>query len=432
MVTSKAAHVTQTRSAAAEPRVLNGYTLTDEGVIPDDWDVKPFQVIAHIERGKFTARPRNDPKYYGGDIPFIQTGDVSNANGQIITYSQTLNREGLKVSKLFPRGTLFFTIAANIGDVGFAAFDTACPDSLVAITPNNKIDKRWLAHELKSRKASFQNLATHNAQLNLNLEKLRPYLLPLPPPAEQEAIANVLCDADALIETLEQLIVKKRHIKQGALQELLAGRKRLPGFIGEWDTFVLGDLFSFKNGLNKAKKFFGYGTPIVNYMDVYKKRGLHATDLEGRVSVSNDELKAFQVRKGDVFFTRTSETAEEIGIASVMLDELEDTVFSGFLLRARPKDDSLDDQFKQYCFSIWTVREQITSQSTETTRALTNGRCLSRVKIKRPPRHEQTAIAAVLNDMETDITALEGKLAKARVIKQGMMQELLTGKIRLV
>jgi type I restriction enzyme S subunit len=85
-----------------------GYKQTEVGMIPEEWEVKAFESVAHIERGKFTARPRNDPKYYGGDIPFIQTGDVTNSSGEITTFSQTLNQAGLKVSKLFPRGTLSF------------------------------------------------------------------------------------------------------------------------------------------------------------------------------------------------------------------------------------------------------------------------------------------------------------------------------------
>lgn len=126
------------------------YQWTEVGTIPADWKVLPFGALAAIERGKFTARPRNDPRYYGGDIPFIQTGDVTRSGGTIKTYSQTLNADGLKVSKLFPKGTLFFTIAANIGDVGFADFDAACPDSLVAITPTADVDVVWLSYELAS------------------------------------------------------------------------------------------------------------------------------------------------------------------------------------------------------------------------------------------------------------------------------------------
>ena len=103
-----------------------------------------------------------------------------------------------------------------------------------------------------------------------------------------------------------------------------------------WEAVLLGDLFVFKNGLNKAKRFFGSGTPIVNYMDVFKRPGLRPSDLSGRVNLTPEEIRNFNVRKGDVFFTRTSETVEDIGVASVMLYEPHDTVFSGFVLRARP------------------------------------------------------------------------------------------------
>ncbi|MGH9785276.1 MAG: restriction endonuclease subunit S, partial [Terriglobia bacterium] len=206
--------------------------------------------------------------------------------------------------------------------------------------------------------------------------------------------------------------------------ELKPGYKQTEaGVIPEdWDAVVLGELFTFKNGLNKAKQFFGYGTPIVNYMDVYRKRGLSARDLQGRVTVRKQELKSFEVRKGDVFFTRTSETAEEVGITSVMLDESPATVFSGFVLRARPKGDTLDDDFKKYCFSTSLVRKQITSQSTETTRALTNGRHLSAVVIARPTKPEQRAIAGALGDVDALLGALTQLIAKKSDLKQAAMQ----------
>jgi len=204
--------------------VKPGYKLTEVGVIPEDWEVRTLERIAYVERGKFTVRPRNDPRYYGGEIPFIQTGDVTNSKGDITSFSQTLNLKGLSVSKLFTKGTLFFTIAANIADVAFTSFDTACPDSLVAINPKENNDIRWLAHELRRQKLWFEAIATHNAQMNLSIEKLKPYLMAVPPLTEQHAIAEALSDADALIESLEQLIAKKRQIKQGAMQELLTGR----------------------------------------------------------------------------------------------------------------------------------------------------------------------------------------------------------------
>lgn len=200
----------------------------------------------------------------------------------------------------------------------------------------------------------------------------------------------------------------------------------------DWEARPIGSMFTFKNGLNKAKEFFGYGTPIVNYMDVFSYPGLHMENVKGRVDVNKQELKAFNVSQGDVFFTRTSETVEEIGVSSVMLDESPNTVFSGFILRGRPRGADLDDQFKKYCFSSHAVRKQITSKSTYTTRALTNGRMLSAVVMPKPSTlDEQKAIADALGDVDELIAAIDALIAKKRVIKQAAMQQLLTGKTRL-
>lgn len=200
----------------------------------------------------------------------------------------------------------------------------------------------------------------------------------------------------------------------------------------DWELISIGELFDFKNGLNREKKFFGQGTPIVNYMDVYHNRWLTEANICGKVSLSKSEINSYEVRKGDVFFTRTSETIEEVGLTSVVLDELVDTVFSGFILRARPKNEKLDDNFKKYCFSSFQFRNEITSRSTYTTRALTNGRVLSNIKILIPSlKAEQRAIAEALSDMDALIEAQEALIAKKRAIKQGVMQELLSGKRRL-
>ena len=216
-------------------------------------------------------------------------------------------------------------------------------------------------------------------------------------------------------------------------QEIPEGYKQTEiGVIPEdWDDKPVGDLFKFKNGLNKAKGFFGYGSPIVNYMDVYRNRGLHTKDIHGRVSVDAQELKAFGVKRGDVFFTRTSETVDEIGFTSVLLDDLQNGVFSGFILRARPKNTDLEDQYKKYCFSPSIVRKQIREKSTYTTRALTNGKVLSGVKIFCPPHKEQLMIASALSDIDSLILKLEILIEKKKNIKQGAMQVLLTGKKRL-
>ena len=198
-----------------------------------------------------------------------------------------------------------------------------------------------------------------------------------------------------------------------------------------WEVVPVGDLFTFKNGLNKAKQFFGRGTPIVNYMDVFGKPSLRIGEVVGKVDVSPKELNAYNVRKGDVFFTRTSETVEEIGTASVMLDDPESTVYSGFVLRARPTNDSLDDTFKAYCFSPRYFRKQIVARASYTTRALTNGRSLSVALLARPPLPEQRAIAMALSDVDALLEGLDRLIAKKRDLKHAAMQQLVTGQTRL-
>lgn len=200
-----------------------------------------------------------------------------------------------------------------------------------------------------------------------------------------------------------------------------------------WDTATIGDFLDFKNGLNKGKKFFGHGTPIINYTDVYKKRGLKKADIRGRVCLTPDEINRFDVRENDVFFTRTrtSETLDEVGISSVLLEPVENGVFSGFVLRGRPKNDMFTPEYCKYCFSTEAVRDAIITGCTYTTRALTNGKQLSAIEIPVPSKPEQEAIAAALSDIDTLIANLEKLIAKKKSIKQGTMQALLTSKQRL-
>lgn len=201
--------------------------------------------------------------------------------------------------------------------------------------------------------------------------------------------------------------------------------------VKDWDTATIGDILDFKNGLNKGKDYFGQGTPIVNYTDVYKHRGLKRGDIKGLVSLERSEIKRYKVKKGDVFFTRTSETPEEVGIASVLLDDITNCVFSGFILRGRPKNDMLVPEYCKYCFSTPYVRQEIISNCTYTTRALTNGKQLSRIEIPVPEKEEQYRIAQALSDMDDLICSLENLIVKKKYVREGAMQELLTGKRRL-
>ena len=199
----------------------------------------------------------------------------------------------------------------------------------------------------------------------------------------------------------------------------------------EWETKILGEFFEFKNGLNKEKEFFGYGTPIINYMDVNKKGSLMLDDINGKVSLSESEIQRFNIKKGDVFFTRTSETIDEIAYSTVLVEDVKDGVFSGFVLRARPRKlGELDINFTKYCFSTYIARKEIMSKSTFTTRALTNGRFLSEVNLLIPPLPEQHKIAKILSTWDKAIALQDRLIKQKQTLKKGLMQDLLTGKQR--
>lgn len=210
-------------------------------------------------------------------------------------------------------------------------------------------------------------------------------------------------------------------------------KKTKTGWIPEdWEVVPIGDLYQFKNGLNKEKEFFGYGTPIINYNDVFKNNSLNTNTIRGLVSLNVNEINRFNVKKGDVFFTRTSETIEQIGYSAVLTEDIKDGVFSGFLLRARPnKPTKIDIEFARYCFSSDYVRKEVMRKSTYTTRALTNGRYLSEVNMLLPSLHEQQKIAFILSDWDEAIEKTQTLVGKLELRKKGLMQQLLTGKTRL-
>jgi type I restriction enzyme S subunit len=156
--------------------------------IMNEIPTRRIKSFSQILRGKFTHRPRNDERLYDGDFPFIQTGEVSQANKYINDYRQTLNEWGYSVSKEFPKGTLCLTIAANVGDVAILNFDACFPDSIVGIVPNEEVNLDFLYYALKSLKTKFLSEATLTTQYNLNIDRIGPIKIPVPDIQTQKQI----------------------------------------------------------------------------------------------------------------------------------------------------------------------------------------------------------------------------------------------------
>ncbi len=200
---------------------------TEIGLVPESWEVVELGKLAKIERGKFSHRPRNEPRFYGGEHPFVQTGDVANCDGYVRSYTQTLNEDGLAISKMFSAGTILITIAANIGFTGILQFDSACPDSLIGITTSKTIRTEFLNYYLMTQQPLMDRLAPRGTQKNINIQFLKPWPIALPSITEQDKIVEILEATDAKI----QLATRKRQALQDlfrtTLHELMTASTRL-------------------------------------------------------------------------------------------------------------------------------------------------------------------------------------------------------------
>ena len=271
----------------------------------------------------------------------------------------------------------------------------------------------------------------------LNLRNLEEFWIALPPDDEREAIVTALADVDALIAGLDQLIAKKRDLKQAAMQQLLTGQTRLPGFSGAWDVKRLGDhLTVLKNGVNSRAELLDEGAvKYLHYGDIHGSQSLFLNPTKASMPSlpSAKASRLDRLKSGDLIFADASEDLDGVGKA-IEIQGVEDSeMVSGLHTIAVRFDKAvLADGFKAYLQFLPSFRTHLRRLAAGTKVYATNRAHIVSAEVKLPEVDEQTAIAAVLSDMDAELAALEARLAKSRALKQGMMQELLTGRTRLV
>ena len=200
---------------------------TDIGRIPKSWRVCPLSQIAKLERGRFMHRPRNEPRFYGGKTPFVQTGDVVRSEGWIRNHTQTLTDEGVAISRIFPRGTILITIAANIGYTGVLEYNCACPDSLIGITSGSEVDNWYLEYYLQTQQADMDRQAPKGTQKNINIQFLTPWPVVVPSLDEQKEIATILQTIDRKISVHERKRAALSDLFQTMLHQLMTAQIRV-------------------------------------------------------------------------------------------------------------------------------------------------------------------------------------------------------------
>ncbi|QHP67449.1 restriction endonuclease subunit S [Bradyrhizobium sp. LCT2] len=411
------------------------YKQTDVGAIPNDWDVKRLGDLGTVVRGG-SPRPAGDPRYFnGGFIPWLTVGSLTNIPTSQVFITDTatkLTEEGAKHSRTLQQGTLVIVNsgAKTLGVSKVLSITCCANDGIAALVNQSGGEKTFLCYFLNSQiKRLREVIAAGNDQLNLNTGRIALIAVPFPEENEQRAIAEALTDVDALLGGLDQLIIKKRHVKQAAMQQLLTGQTRLPGFHGEWEVTTLGDVGEFLKGSGiKKDEVTADGLPCVRYGEIYTYHDDHIKTFASFITPETAK-KSQRLEKGDLLFAGSGETAEEIGKCVAFLWD-EEAYAGGDIVIFRPSDQS--SEYLGYLMNHSTIATQKARLGQGDAIVHISARNLARLEVHLPTLTEQTAIAEVLMEMDNELAALEQRREKTIALKQAMTRELLTGRTRLV
>ena len=398
-----------------------GYKRTEVGVIPEDWDAPLLDSLA--KRGSGHTPDKKHPEYWNGPIKWVSLKDSDVLDQVYIEEtSATITSAGIANSSavIHPAGTVVLSRDAGVGKSAITKTAMAVSQHFMAWQCGSRLDNHFLYYWLQAAKPEFERIAMGNTIKTIGLPFFRSLRVGQPELPEQRAIAAALSDVDALLAKLDQLIAKKQGLKQAAMQQLLTGQTRLPGFSGEWEVRRFGEI----------------ATPRKDRID------------PRRAGVQEFCVELEHIEQGSGRLIGSGSTGEESSLKSVF--HAEDVLFGK--LRAYLRKYWLADRrgvcsteiwalmanrslvSPNFLFQLVTVNQFIDTASTAygTHMPRSDWNVVTNYEVNIPQQDEQTAIATVLSDMDAELAALEARRDKTRALKQGMMQVLLTGRIRLV
>lgn len=408
--------------------VMPGFKQTEIGVIPEDWEDKKLGDVGKVCMCK---RIFSDQTSDTGEIPFFKIGTFGKEADAYI--SRELYEDFKRRFSYPQRGDVLISAAGTLGrSVVFDGKDSYFQDSNIVWLD---IDKEQLCNEYLYHYYKVIQWASSEGSTIARLYNgiICNTHIAVPDVEEQKKIANVLSDVDELIFLTEKQLSKKKAIKQGAMQELLTGKKRLPGFSGEWSNFNL-----MKHSKIKAR--IGWqGLKKSEYLDSGYALLVTGTDFaDGKVQWDSchyvtrdryDQDRNIQIQNNDILITKDG----SLGKAALVRGLTKPATLNSGIFVIRPLQNAYDPVFVYHILSSFVFKDFLDKLSAGSTIIHLYQKDVGKFVFLLPPAiEEQKAIAAVLSEMDADIAALEEKLAKYRQIKQGMMQQLLTGKIRLV
>ena len=387
--------------------VMPGYKQTEVGVIPVDWQEITLDRVA--KRGSGHTPDKKHGEYWNGDIRWISLADSAALDQVFIddTISK-ITPNGLAHSSavLHPAGTVVLSRDAGIGKSAIMRNAMAVSQHFMAWRCGPKLDNRFLYYWLQGAKPQFERIANGTTIQTIGLQYFKDLKIPLPPLGEQRAIASALSNVDSLLEGLTRLIAKMRDFKQAAMQQLLTGKKRLGRFKGEWEVKKLGGVVEFEKG-----QLITEGDAVPGAIPV----------------IAGGKKPAY-------FHNRSNRTGKTITISASGASAGYVAFFNEpiFASDCTTISESEDYSIEFVYFQLQWKQSTIYKAQTGGAQPHVHAADISPIEVIWPALAEQTVIASILSDMDAEISVLEARRDKNHALKQGMMQELLAGRIRLV
>ncbi len=418
--------------------------IEDEVIkIPEEWEVVTFgKLMQKIVGGGTPSRKITD--YWNGNIHWATVKDLiaTQSTGAIEKISQL----GLKnsSSNLIPKNTLIIATRMGLGKIIKFSCDVAINQDLKALFPSSKLINDYLFYWYQNKADEIENMGSGSTVKGIRLEALSGLSFFLPPLPEQKKIAEIFTSVDSAIETTLKVIDQTEKMKKGLLQEFLTRgighdkfKKVKMGneFVEipeEWEVVSLIELSQtgITNGVFNDPQKVGRGYKLINVVNLYSEPYIETKNLS-KLELSKNEFQKYKVEKGDLFFTRSSLKLGGIAHCNIYDENEDDIVFECHIMRIRPKNKIANPYFLRFYFISQVARNYFMSRAKQVTMTTISQSDIDKMSVPLPPLPEQKQITEVLTSVDDKIIASQNELEQLQTFKKGLMQDLLTGKLRV-
>lgn len=409
------------------------------GQIPENWKILKFKNIGTYING-YAFKPED---WTSEGKAIIRIQDLTGSNNKPNYYDKQLD-----IKYNVSNGDFLISWAATLDAFIWNKEDAWLNQHIFKAIPNRIMHNKYFFWLIKEAMQNMNNDNKHGIMMqHVTLNVFNNFLVPIPPISEQQKIADYLdkrCEKiDTAIDNQKQIIEKLKEYKQSLITETVtkglnpnvkmkdSGIEWIGSIPEHWAVRKLRYLFSCQNGISKSGEYFGKGFPFVSYGDVYKNN-IIPENVSQLCETNEEERERYSVKKGDIFYTRTSETIEEIGLTSICYQDIKDATFAGFLIRVRPTTQLLEIGFSKYYTSSNMHRRFFVKEMNLVTRASLSQELLKRLPILLPPIDEQQKIAEYLdkkcNQIDVAIKQKEETISKLEEYKKSLIFECVTGK----